>query len=155
MAGKTSGTFAAGGLLLMIVLAVIYILYVDDWYRNHAAVICTPQLKLEASPTDYCYVRASITKICSPYDGMCSWFGNDRISEFFENLSELVARWVEEAIGPWFAYDFAPQWNAFFSDEHYRLGFAAFIIAIYTYVGSKFMGLIIDWLHERALDAKD
>jgi hypothetical protein len=109
MAGKISGTFATGGLLRMIALAVIYIVYVDDWYRNHAAVICTPQLKLAASPTDYCYPRASITKICRPFDGMCNRWGDDLLSEFFENLSKLAMRWVEEAIGPWYAYDFAPQ----------------------------------------------
>src|SRR5271157_2288272 len=99
MAEKTSGAFVAGALVLVIALAGAYVIFIHDWYWNHAALICTPRMEAAAAPADYCYVPdPALNADTDIYAGMKSFWGDDTVSRFFDNLSQLVLRWVDETI---------------------------------------------------------
>lgn len=124
MAEKISGQFIGTALLLTIGVAAGYIYFVHDWYWNHAALICTPDLKLTAQPSDYCYVADPPPEHYETYAGAHSFWGDDIISNFFANIFQLILRWANETIVPSF-YDYiAPLWNTYAADENHRKALA-------------------------------
>ncbi|QBR71712.1 hypothetical protein CU048_10985 [Beijerinckiaceae bacterium] len=151
MAEKTSGQFVGTALLLTIGVAAGYIYFVHDWYWNHAALICTPDLKLTAQPSDYCYVADPPPEHYETYAGAHSFWGDDIISNFFANIFQLILRWTNETIVPSF-YDYiAPLWNTYAADENHRKALAAIIGILYAAGATKVVSLAVEWAHEKAV----
>jgi hypothetical protein len=151
MAEKTSGQFVGIALFLTLGLAVGYLYFVHDWYWNRSAVICTPEMTLHARQTEYCYVPDPGPEHDQPFERRDFW-GGDIISRFFENLSQLVIRWAEETIVPWFYNQVAPGWNAYAADENHRKILAAIVGVLYAASATKVVSLAIEWFHDKVAD---
>jgi hypothetical protein len=152
MAEKTSGQFVGVALFLTIALASCYIYFVHDWYWNQSALICTQDMKLNAHPTQYCYIPDPGPDHDQTYDGLKAFWGDDIISQFFENVS-LIERWAEETIVPWFYTQVAPRWNAYAADVNHRKILAAIVGILYAASTTKVVSLAIEWVHDKVAGA--
>ena len=151
---KKSGRFVVVALLLTIGLAAGYIYYVHDWYWYHSAIICTPELKINARPADYCHVSEHRPDDYDPYLGQNKFWGDDIISNFFANLSQLIMKYIIEVanvtIVPWFNDRFVLEWNTFAADEKHRATVAAIFGILYAASATK----VLSRLHDKIADGQ-